>query len=169
MARVLANVSEEAAEKLIEHGLGIKYIYTSKETGKVLLEVQMTSQKLKEIKDKVEKGELQAFSMIEITKMELAKLKIPSEIEEGVWLTDAYVKGSKVYYVASVENEVDPSSLSGADILEMKESLIQGLREEGLVMMHIKEMIKENVHFIYIYKDNRGVEFSRVDISPEEL
>ena len=89
MARVISNVSSEAVDKFIEHGLGLKYIYTSEETGETLLEVEMSADKMKEIRDKVDSGELQPYTMIELSQMEIAKMEIPSQIEEGVWMTDA--------------------------------------------------------------------------------
>lgn len=169
MARVISNVSNEAVDKFIEHGLGLKYIYKSAETGNILLEIEMSAEKMKEIRDKISKGELQAYTMIELSKMELAKLEIPSQIEEGVWLTDAYIEGSKIYYIATVENEIDPSDISKADLREMKEGLIDDLKKEGLIMMRKKEIVKENIHFVYVYKDSRGQEFARIDISPYDF
>jgi len=169
MARVISNVSSEDVDKFIEHGLGLKYIYTSEETGETLLEVEMSADKMKEIRDKVESGELQPYTMIELSQMEIAKMEIPSQIEEGVWITDAYIEGNKIYYIATIENEIDPSDISNADLREMKEGLIDDLKKEGLIMMRKKEIIKENIHFVYVYKDSRGQEFARIDISPYDF
>jgi len=169
MARVVSNVSDEAVKKFIELGIGLKYIYTSEETGEILLEIEMSTDKLKEIKDKVDNGELEAYSIIEIAQMELAKLEIPSQVEEGVWLTDAYIEGHNVNYVATIEAELNPSDFISSDKEEMKETLIESIKEEWLIMRHKKEIIKENVHFVYIYKDNRGEEFARIDISPYDI
>lgn len=169
LARVISSISNEAVDKFIENGFGLKYIYISKETGKTLYEIEMTSDKLKDIKNKVEKGEIEAYTILELAQMELSKLEIPSQVDDGVWITDAYIDGHNIYYIASIEAELDASALSSSDIKEMKESLIEGIKEEWLIMRYKKEMIKENVHFIYIYKDNRGKEFAKIDISPYEL
>lgn len=169
IARVISNISNNAVDKFIEYELGLKYIYISDETSEKLLEIEIPSQKLKEIKEKVDKGEVQAYTMIEISQMELAKLDIPSQIDEGIWLTDAYIKGSNVYYECTIENELDASDLSSEAIAELRASCIEGIKEEGMVMMHKKSIIKENIHFIYIYKDNRGKEFARITISPDDL
>lgn len=169
MARIMSNVSFEAVDKFIEHGLGLKYIYISEETGETLLEVEMSADKMKEIRDKVNSGELQPYTMIEISQMEIAKMEIPSQIEEGVWITDAYIEGNKIYYIATIENEIDVSDLSSADLKEMKEGLIEDLKNEGLIMIHQKEIVKENIHFVYVYKDSRGKEFARIDVSPYDL
>lgn len=169
MARVISNVSSEAVDKFVEHGLGLKYIYTSEETSETLLEVEMSADKMKEIRDKVNSGELQPYTMIELSQMEIAKMEIPSQIEEGVWITDAYIEGNKVYYIATIENEVDASDLSSSDLKEMKEGLIEDLKNEGLLMVHKKEIAKENIHIVYVYKDSRGKEFARIDIGPYDL
>lgn len=169
MARVMSNVSKDAVDKFIEHGLGLKYIYKSAETGDKLLEVEMSSEKMKEIRDKVDTGEIQPYTMIELAQIELAKMEIPAQIEEGVWITDAYIEGNNIYYVATIEGELDSSDLSSSDLREMKDDIIEGVKEEGLIMFHKKEIIRENIHFIYIYKDSRGIEFARFNIGPYDL
>lgn len=169
MARVVSNISSETINKFIEYDLGLKYIYTSEETGEELLEIEMTAEKLKDIRDRIKKGELEAYTIKEIIQMELEKLEIPSQIGEGIWVSDAYIDGNKVYYIATIENEIDETDLSNSDLKEMKEGVIEGLKEEGLLMIHKKELIKENIHFVYVYNDSRGKEFARIDISPYDL
>lgn len=169
LARVISNVPSNEVDKFIDYGLGLKYIYISDETGEPLLEVEMSAEKMKEIRDKINTGEIEPYSLIEIAQMELSKMDIPSQLEEGVWLSDAYIEGNIIYYIATIENEVDESDLSNADLREMKEGIIEDLKNEGLVMIHKKEIIKENIHFVYVYKDSRGIEFARVDISPYDL
>jgi len=169
MARVISGMSSDAVNKFIKHGIGLKYIYTSKETGEKLLEIEMSSEKLKEVRDKVESGEIEAYTILELAQMEIAKMEIPSQVDEGVWITDAYIDGHNVYFIATIEAELDSSNLSSSDKEEMKGSLIDGLKEEWLITRHRKEMIKEDFHFIYIYKDNRGIEFARFDISPYDI
>lgn len=169
MARVVSNISSETINKLIEHGLGLKYIYSSEETGEELLEIEMTAEKLKDIRERIKNGELEAYTIKEIIQMELEKLEIPSQIGEGIWMSDAYIDENKVYYIATIENEIDESDLSNSDLKEMKEGVIEGLKDEALLMIHKKELIKENIHIVYVYKDSRGKEFARIDISPYDL
>ena len=128
-------------DKFVENELGLKYIYVSKDTGKTLLEIEIPANKLKEIKDKIDKGEIEAYSILELSEMELSKLEIPSQIEEGVWLTDAYIKENSIYYVATIENEIEASDLSPSNIAKMKELCIEAIKEEGLVMIHKVEAI----------------------------
>lgn len=39
----------------------------------------------------MENGEIEPYSLLEITKMELAKMEILSKMDEGLWLTDVYI------------------------------------------------------------------------------
>lgn len=169
LARVISNVSDDVVDKFIEFEIGIKYIYTSIETGEKLLEIEMSPEKLKEIRDKIKNGELEAYTLLEITQMELSKIDIPSQIDEGVWITDAYIKGHSICYEITVEAELNPYDFTPSNKAEMKKDLIESAKEEWLITRHKKEMIKENVHLVYIYKDNRGKIFANIDISPYDL
>lgn len=169
MARVISNLDKKYIQKFIDTGFGLKYIYKSSETGDIFGEIEMSAEKLEEISIKLKNGEIEPYSMIELSQIELAKMEIPTQIDEGIWLTDAYIKGNNIYYISTIENVIDKETLSYADIEKMKEGCIEGIREEILINMHKKEVIKENIHFIYVYKDSRGVEFARIDISPEDI
>lgn len=169
MARVISNVDNKFVQRFIDTGFGLKYIYKSSETGEILMEIEMSAEKLEEISNKLKNGQIEPYTMIELSQMELARMEIPSQIEEGVWLTDAYIKGNNIYYIATIENEIEKEDLSYADIEEMKEGCIEGIREEKLITMNKKEVIKENIHFIYVYKDSRGVELARIDITPKDI
>lgn len=169
IARVISNLDKEAIGKFIRSGFGIKYVYVSQENDSTLLEVEVQPNKLKEVFDKLENGEIEPYSLLEITKMELAKMEIPSKMDEGLWLTDAYVDGQNIYYIITLENEVDKSDISEEDIEEVKKSCIAYIREEPLITAHKKEVLKENVHFVYIYKDSRGKECMRVSITPQDI
>ena len=38
-----------------------------------------------------------------------------------------------------------------------------------MIFMHKKEIFEDNIHYVIVYKDNRGIEFIRDDISPKEM
>lgn len=169
IARVISNLDKEAIAKFIKSGFGIKYEYVSQENDSTLLEVEVQPNKLKEVFEKLEKGEIEPYSLLEITKMELAKMEIPSKMDDGLWLTDAYVEGQNIYYIITFEYEVDKSNISVEDIEEVKNSCITYIREEPLITTHKKEVLRENVHFVYIYKDSRGKECMRISIAPQDV
>lgn len=169
MARVLSNISRFSVDKLIEHKLGIKYIYRSAETDKELLKIDMTAEKIKEIRDKVNSGEIQPYTMIELSKIEISKMDIPSQIDEGLWLTDAYVEGNAIYYIITFENKIESSEITPFELGEIRRNIINDLKNNGILVMRKKEIANENIHFIYIYKDNRGSEIARFDIGPYNI
>ena len=168
IARAIS-MDKETINKLIRSGLGMKYIYVSQETNRTLLEIEVQPNKLKEISDKLEKGEIEPYTLLELTKIELTKMEIPSQIDEGLWLTDAYIKENNIYYIVTFEYEMDKSNISDDDIAEVKESCIAAIREDPLISSKKEELIKENIHFVYIYKDNRGKECMTVSIAPNEI
>ena len=89
-----------------------------------------------------------------------------SELRSG---RNAYIEGHNIYYISTIEAELEPSDISAPEKAEMRKDLIESMKEEWLIMRHKKEIVKENVHFVYIYKDNRGKEIMRVDISPYDI
>ena len=169
LARIFNNIPRAAADLFVKHGLGLKMIYKSKESGETLRVLEIPADKLKEIKEKTDKGELDAYSLLELTKMEIAEMKFPAKLEDGVWMTNAYVKGNSICYEAKLDEKLNPSDLSSSDKANMKKELIKGLKEEGNLMIHKQEILKEDIHFVYIYNDKRGVELTRIDISPSDL
>ena len=94
-------------------------------------------------------------------------MKLPSKIEDGVWLTDAYVKGNSLFYDIKVEAKIDPANLSSTDVADMRQSIIESLKEEKMLKLYKKNIVREDIHFVYVYNDSRGVEFARIDIGPE--
>ena len=90
-------------------------IYTSKGSREKLIEIEMSSEKMKEVRDKLESGEIEAYTFLEIAQMEIAKMEIPSQVDEGVWITDALlIDGHNLYFIATIEAELDSSDLSSS-------------------------------------------------------
>ena len=169
LARVLASIPESSVTSFISVGLGLKYLYISAETHEVLGNLNMTPQKLKEIWDAMKSGELKAYTLIELSKMELERMNFPQDLGNGVWLMDAYIKGHNIYYETKLDKEVNPADISSDNLAGMKQGCLEGIKEQPVVMMRKKEMFDENIHLIYIYKDSRDKEFARIDLSPSDI
>lgn len=169
IARIISNLDKELVEMFIECGLGIKCVYVSQENKSTLLDVVVQPSKLKEVFDKLGKGEIEPYTLLELTEMEFAKMEIPSRIDEGVWLTDAYIEGNTIYYIYTTEYEVYKSNISEKDIEDAKYSTILNLREAPLIAARKKELIKEDIPFAYIFKDSRGEQWMRLSIRPDEI
>lgn len=169
IARVLSTISDKIVDKFIEHEIGVRYIYISEETDKTLLQIEIPAGKMKEIREMVRNGEIQPYTLKEILKMEIAKMNIPSQIEEGVWITDVFLKENKVYYIATIEENIDSSCFSESNLSEIKSEMLDGLKSDGLFMMHKKEIIREKIHFVYVYKDKSGNEIIQIEITSNDL
>jgi hypothetical protein len=100
--------------------------------------------------------------------MAIEQQEFPSEIEEGMWLTDGYIKGNTVYYVAKFESDVTSDDLSHSELLAIKQDILQGLKEL-LIAGNKKEMAQKGIRIIYIYKNNNGDEFARIEITADDI
>ncbi len=165
-AKLLSTASNDAIGIFVDDGMGLKYLIYSSETNKKLMEVCVSPDKLKEIYTKKKNGE---YSALFFVKEELAKKKLPVQIEEGCCITEAYVKGGKIYYVAQIDSEMDPKEIT-SDYLEiLKGVCVYSLRGEKVLVLNKQELMDENIHIIYILKNSRNIEYARVDIEPSDL
>ncbi len=168
VARIINNDNQEQIDLIAKVGLGIRYIYMSSDTGDTLMFVEADSERLKRVREGINSGEIVPYTVLEIFQMEIDKYEFPIEIEEGVWLTDGYIKGNTVYYVIILESEITSHDLSDSEIREMKQEIVEGLKE-SLISVHKKEMTQKGVRVIYVYKNNNGDEFARVEIAADDL
>lgn len=168
VARMLNNVNQEQLDKFIKAGFGLKYIYKSSDTDETLLTIEADCDRLKRVKEGVASGEIVPYTALEIFQMEIDRYEFPCEIEEGVWMTDGYIKGNTVYYVATLESDITSEDLSYSDIIDMKQGILEGLKET-LVGAHKKEMAQKGIRVIYVYKNNNGDEFARVELTADDL
>lgn len=164
-AKLLSTAPNDAIGTFVDDGLGLKYLIYSSETNMKLMEVGISPDKIKEIYTKKKNGECSALFLV---KEELAKKKLPVQIEEGCCITEAYVKGGKIYYVAQIDSEMDPKEIT-SDYLEiLKGVCVYSLRGEKVLVLNREELLDENIHIIFIIKDSRNIEFTRVDIEPSD-
>lgn len=167
VARVVESMDESYINKLIAGGMGFKYIYRHKDSNKYLFSVTVAPERLKDIKDRMDRGVLKPYNLLELSQMEIDKMKFPCKIDEEVWLTNAYIRSNSIFYEGKVDAEIEPSESSAADVADMRQGVIEGLKEEPLLKVHKKSIVSEGIHFVYIFRDSRGVEFARIDVGPE--
>ena len=168
LARVLNNVERQFINKFIKAGLGLKYTYKNSENEEVLMTIEADCARLMKVKEGMDTGEIVPYTTLEIFQMELDGYEFPSKIEEGLWMTDGYISGKTVYYIATLESNITSDDLSLSDVREFKEGILEGLKET-LVAAHKKEMEKNDIRIVYIYKNNNGEEFVRVEITSDDL
>ena len=169
LARLVSAIPEEQISLFTKSNVGLRFIYKIEETHADALEIDMSPDKLKEVVAKVKNGEIKPYSLIEITEMQLARTEFPIKVDEGMWMTEAYAKDNKIYYVITLEYEIDPSAITPELLEEMKEEIIKGIREDRTMAISKNGMLKENVHIVYLYKDTNGQDLLNIDISPREL
>lgn len=168
LARVLNNVDHQFINKFIKAGLGLKYTYKNSDNEEVLMTIEADCARLKKVKEGIDTGEIVPYTTLEIFQMELDGYEFPSKIEEGLWMTDGYIRDNTVYYIATLESNITSDDLSLSDVREFKEGILEGLKET-LVAAHKKEMEKKDIRIVYIYRNNNGEEFVRVEITSDDL
>ena len=104
---------------------------------------------------KLDNGEISPYSLLELFEMEIRKYDIPCIMEDGIWLTDAYINGNCVYYEVTIEEELDPSAFNYSVLSEMKKELVASLRETPSLLSYKNEMTRKHINIIYVYKKHR--------------
>ncbi len=168
IARMINSVGKRAVTQLIDNELGLRYIYLDNETGDTLLTISVDAERMAQIKKQLDEGSIEPYTTKELLQMEIDQYDFPCDIGDGVWLTDGYIRGNNVYYEATLESDITSDDLTYSDLQEMKRDCISGI-EETLVRFQKQGFYKENIHLIYIYKNNNGEEFARIDLSPDDL
>lgn len=168
IARFIQSVDENFIVLVVTHHAGIKYIYRDRNSHKEYASITISPEKLSDISSKLENGRIKPYSLKEIIQMEIDEYSFPVNIEEGVWLTNGYIKDNTAYFESTVEQEIDKSDLTYQDLEETKTEIINGLKETTSWLKK-DQMEKEYFKVVYIYKDSRAKEFARITIGPEDL
>lgn len=167
-ATYITRVSNDVTEPLLDAGFGIKYrLYYNH--GSDFFEYGFDYNQLKRVSEQLEKGDIEPYSELDITSLQMADTEFPQDLGDGTWLTAGYVEGNSICYVVSTELEVEPSLITYEDIQEMKNEAILVLKEGQDFDYILKTMEKENIQFVYIYKDCNDVEWARFSIGAEDL
>lgn len=169
VARIIRTFDQQMSHLLEKNNLGFKYVYADKETKQTWMSISVDPQRLKDIKTKLDNGEISPYSILELFEMEITRYDIPCMMEDGVWLTDAYINGNCVYYEATIEEELDPSAFDYNVLTEMKKEIIADLKNTPLLLMSKNEMIKEHINIVYMFKDNNGIEVAKIRITPTDI
>ena len=170
LARGISNLDNSIVSRLIESGVGLRIVFVSKNNNsKILFEVKADNKKLKEISEKLKSGEIQPMTLLELTELEIKSMKFPIQVDDDVWLTNEYIDGKDICIELKLKSEVDPSAIDESVLAAMKKDCAEGIREDPLEVAHKKEVIKEGINFIYIYKDVNDVEFARVKLTAEDI
>ena len=168
IARIISVVSPELLQKYIDFEVGIKYLYREVESKGSLGEIEISHERIKDIKDKLERGLLPPYTIMELLAVEMSKYELPAQIEENAWITDAYIDGKVVFYETTITEDLDGYKMTEDESKEVKNELVKELLEWTTNSLYKDELIKEEVRFIYSYKDKSGNEYMRIEIGPED-
>lgn len=147
-ARVLEcfrNNSDDFQDILLKSETGFKYVFANSETGESFFEVGISPEELLEILRKMENGELQPYTLMEVTRMGIAKMQFPMQIDEDMWVTDAYIDGSNLFYECMIDAEIESSDIEASDIRELKAETLESLRRDVLFTANKDKGVSEGI------------------------
>ncbi len=168
IAHMINSIEEQFVTLLINNELGLCLIYLDNKTGEALLTVSVDAERMAQIKKQLDEGSIELYTAKELLQMEIDHCDFPCDLGDGVWLTDGCIRGNNVYYESMLEFYITSDDLTYSDLQEMKRALVTYM-EDSFVRSYKEDFYKENIHLIYIYKNNNGEEFARIDLSPKDL
>lgn len=168
IARVIELIEPQFIELLVANEVGIKYIYLDNETKEEFLVLSINPQRLSKVKKMLDNGEIESYTIMELFKIEVDNFDLPTQLDDGLWLTDAYISDKNIFYVITFDEELNESDIDFSAMPEIKSNIISGLKEIPL-WLEKKEIIEEQIYIIYIYRDSRGKELFRVEITPTDI
>lgn len=167
-ARVISSLDDKIRTILLRSEYGLKYRYLDSDTHKNIHEISISADKFKDIDTKLKNDEIKPMTVLEMFDMELKSYDYPVLLEDGVWITNGCINGSEVCYEVMIEADISPSDVTQEDKREIKSNIIEASRET-LLSLNKKDMKRENVKLVYIYKNNSGKEIARITITADDL
>lgn len=168
IARVIQLIEPQFLQLLVDNTVGLKYVYLDNETKEEFLELSIDPQRLSNVKRMLDSGEIESYTIMELFRIEMNNFDLPTQLEEGLWLTDAYINGKNIFYEVTFEEELDESDIDFSVMHEVKSTIISSLKEIPL-WLNKDKIIEEEIYIIYIYKESRGKELFRIEITPTDL
>ena len=95
---------------------------------------------------------------------------LPEEIGNGLTMVKCEIEGYSMVYTIQWKG-LSPSDFTVNDVSELKESTIEGLKEENSALMKamLNNMKDYGYDFIYRYVNEKGEELCSINISPYDL
>lgn len=168
-ARTMANLGDKVCQTLIDAKLGFGATYVEKETNDVFAVLSVGAEEFAEIYKKMQTGEIEPYSVMEMMNEELAGMELPMQVDEGVWLTSAAVRDNAIFYDYTIDSD-DELEVFGEDLEnEIKTSLIDELVKQNPIRICKKQMLREGIRFVYTYSDSFDNVLCVIEITAEEL
>lgn len=165
IARILSLLGDSLCGLLESAEVGYELIVLN--NGVTQRKLCISPSQLSAILGKMKAGELPPYTMRELAIMEIEAMQFPSQVDEGLWATNAYVDGNNIIN-EYVDENASWYDLSPEGIEFVKEETIADLRAT-MLYAQIEAYQKEHLSFVYIYRDQEGNELLRIDIDANEL
>lgn len=82
---------------LIDNEVGVIAVYLDRETKEEFMVLSIDPQRLSKVKKMLDNEEIESYIAMELIQIEIDKFDLPTELDEGLWLTDTYISGENVF------------------------------------------------------------------------
>ena len=168
IARIISGISAEILQKHIDNEVGVKYVYRDTDSKGIFTEIEVSHERMKEIKEKLVNGDIRPYTIMELLNIEISKYEYPAQIDENIWLTNAYIDGKNVFYEATIDGDLSDWILTDEEVEEVRQDVLESLLESGM-KLYKYELEREGVTFTYSYKDASGKEFMRLVFTSDDF
>lgn len=166
IARILDKFDNEVKNSIVDAELGFIFVYKIKESKRIASKVEVTPDKLKNILEKMSRGELKAYSILDMFEDEIKAIKFPKRVDKYTIMKNAEIKDNNMHYL--MEIEIGNLKFTDEMISLMKKEMINDLNHSPIVA-HKEALLKEGTHIIYDFVDTGGSKLFTIDISPIDL
>lgn len=166
VARIISKIPDENIQLLIDAHLGLKYIYKN-EGLSIIKEVSLSPTKLREIRNKVIIGKIRPYSLIEFLQMDIDQSKLPIQVDDLCWMTEAKIYNNIVQYTLKIKMDID--LLDKGFLEEVKQDIILDFKDNKSLLSYKKDFFEENIRFVYLYTNNRNRVIGRIVIKPSDI
>ena len=167
IARIISGISAEILQKHIDNEVGVKYVYRDTDSKGIFTEIEVSHERMKEIKEKLTNGDIRPYTIMELLNIEMSKYEYPAQIDENIWLTNAYIDGKNVFYEATIDGDLSDWILTDEEVEEVRQDVLESLLGSGM-KLYKYELEREGVTFTYSYKDSSGKEFMRLVFTSDD-
>ncbi len=171
--RILASAksgSYNLPDILVEFEVDMRAIFTAESDGRPLGEILVEWRRVKEVKEKEARGELQAYTLLEKIQAELDAVDYPIDMGDGIVWQSYHMEGSTVVYDYYVDDD-ELFSYILADEETVEEMKVDMLEDFDMIKLCYKEddMRANDVRFCYAFADRRGKEIGRIYFTLDDI
>ena len=168
-ATLLSCLQDKAISSFVNADYGVRFLFYTPSTEDKVMTVDILSTELAELYEKIKNGKVKEFSVLDYIQMDMEKTEFPIELNDEFSISEGYVKGKNVCYVLKVGGEMEglkPSPELDSLFTELCTAVCQETEDAFEDKL---EIMANEIHLVYILKNSKNVEISRVDFGPKDL